>query len=236
MPEYLVMMQIHFPEEMPLAERRKLLEEESAAAAPWLDSGQMSRVWRTWGEHEDSHGHLALWNARDISDVESAYFGFPLVLKGYGHVSTIQPLMVNPNDRRSTPLVADAPFRLTYYNLRNWLDQQGTKSSVTNEGITAVVVEGQLWVHDHPHSGRPRELHVMASGSSGWQKIAEIGPETRGENEDVAPGYIDLLAEWDGKPVHHEQWKNRILADNGLLFSDYESALKAPRKRHHLEG
>lgn len=228
--EFMVSMTITFPDEMPLSERRKLLEAESAAAAPYLDSGQFARVWRTWGSHESSHGHLALWNAPDSQFIWETYATFPLVAAGYGLVWEVTELMTNPNDRKSAPLVAEAPFALTYYNLERFLTLHGEGSLSPGEGITATIAPG-VTIHDHPHSGRPRELHFMVDG----QKIAEIGPTSKsGSEEDVAPGYIDLLAEWDGRPVHHDTWKNRILADNGLLFPDHHSAKNAPRVRREI--
>lgn len=231
--EFMVMMDIRFPADMPPERRRELLQQESEAARPYLDSGKFARVWRTWGSHEGDHGHMALWDAQSLRVVELAYASFPLVRLRYGTVRRIFPLQVNPNDRRNAPLVAEeAPFPLTYYNLSRWLDQQGQPSGIANEGTTAELAPG-VTVHDHPHSGRPRELHFMVDG----QKIAEIGPVTQsagGFAEDVAPAYIDLLAEWDGKPVRHDTWKNRILADNGLLFPDHQSAKNAPRVRREI--
>jgi hypothetical protein len=97
---------------------------------------------------------------------------------------------------------------------------------VTNEGRTAQIVPG-VTVHDHPASGRPSELHFMVGG----QKIAEIGPHSPAESGDVGPDYIDLLAQWAGRPVAHQEWKNRLLADNGLLYPDYGSAAGARRHR-----
>lgn len=231
--EFMVRMDITFPRGMSLDDRIELLRRESEAAAPYLDSGEMSRVWRSYGVHTGNHGHIALWDMPSEKAVQKAYASFPLVQEGYGAVGPVTRLEVNPNDRHAP---AQAPFPLTYENLSRHLTDTGQWSDVQQEGLTAEVVPGQLWVHDHPHSGRPRELHVMCAGSGGeWQKIAEIGPVTESlQSENVAPGYIDLLPEWDGKPVHHEDWKNRILADNGLLHPSHESAKNAPRIRREI--
>ena len=231
MPEFMVTMHITFPTGMPANDIKPLLDEEARAAKPYLDSGQFSRVWRTYGSHMGSHGHLALWNMRDMADVALAYQTFPLVRKGYGVVESIIPLAVNPNDRRNAPLVAESPIPLTYYELNNFLGENGRNSTVTKEGVMATLVTG-VTIHDHPHSGRPREIHFMVDG----QKVAEIGPTDKAEGEDVAPGYIDFLAEWDGRPVSHQAWKNRILADNGLLYADHSAAKSAPRHSMAAKG
>lgn len=226
--EFMVTMEITFPPEMWLKDRRALLRDESEAARPYLDSGEMSRVWRTHGTHENNHGHLALWDAPTEEYVWNAYNSFPLVILGYGVVESVTWLRVNPNDRHAP---AQAPFKLTYDNLERFLTDNGQWSDVTNEGMTAELAPG-VTVHDHPHSGRPRELHFMVDG----QKIAEIGPLTDAADfsEDVAPGYIDLLPEWAGKPVRHDSWKNAILRDNGLLHPSHESAKNAPRIRREI--
>lgn len=117
-------------------------------------------------------------------------------------------------------------IRLTYANLRamldahDWAEAHNMRSMAVTlqpgEGSGASLVpDGSVVIHDHPHSGRPREIHFMVDG----QKIAEFGPPdaTEGVDSDVAPGYISFLGEWMGQPVHHVEWKNRIMADNGLL-------------------
>jgi hypothetical protein len=127
-------------------------------------------------------------------------------------------------------------IRLTYQNLRAildanaWADDSGKREvrlTVRHgEGEVATLIQGELMIHDHPSSGRPREIHVMCSDEKGgWQKIAEIGPPDgrEGVDSDVAPGYISLTAEWDGRPVGHIAWQNLIRADNGLLPSERES-------------
>lgn len=108
---------------------------------------------------------------------------------------------------------------LTYANLRALLDSgQRTLPPAANEGEAAELVPGHVTIHDHPHSGRPLEIHFMVDG----QKIAEFGPPegTEGVDTDVAPGYIDFLGQWMGQPVHHVDWKNLIMADNDMTPHD----------------
>lgn len=94
MPEFMASMDITFPESMSLRFRDKILAEEAGAAAAFLDSGQMVRVWRTYGPHSGNHGHLALWDAPDKESVSMAYSQFPLVQMGYGIVSDITELEI----------------------------------------------------------------------------------------------------------------------------------------------
>jgi hypothetical protein len=65
----------------------------------------------------------------------------------------------------------------------------------------------------------------------GWQKVAELGPWSDEGEAGVQPGYIDFLAEWDGRPVLHQQWQARIRQDNHVLHPDYATALHGPRAR-----
>ena len=254
MSDFLVTMDIAFPEGMPLVQRRALLAAEKDACHPFMAAGQFQRAWRSWGEHEGSHGHVALWSAASMEVVLDAYGTFPLVKQGYTRNFTVQPLQANPNDpgphgenlitEATIPLIALGSFPLTFANLRRFLDVTGKPANQMGEGMTAEVIPGVLAVHDHPQSGRPRELHVMIADPAGlpdrgdataseasrahWQKIAEIGPPD-GDAGEVGPGYINFLAEWAGRPVHHEEWKRRILADNNLLHDSYEAAVAAPR-------
>lgn len=228
MTEFLVSMDITFPAGMPLDEIRALLAEEAQAAKPYLDSGEFARAWRTYGEHEGSHGHLALWDTGSEISVRYIYRAFPLVRGGYASNLRVQPLMVNPNDPETLP---GLPVRLTFPELRRWLDEHGSASSAADEGTSAEIVPG-VSIHDHPHSGRPRELHFMVKG----QKIAEIGPPSDAWGpQEIAPAYIDFLAEWEGKPVHHEAWKQRILRDNRLFHDSYQDAVSAPRVRREVK-
>ena len=214
MPEYMVSMDITFPQEMDVTAIKAVLDAEAVAARPYLDSGQFNRAWARYGEHVGSHGHLALWtmdqgdwalrenaSAYQASRIRAIYEGWPLAQGGYTSNLVITELLVNPNDQHQP---ATAPF-LTYANLRAYLTDKGHAASGHGEGLTADLVPG-VSIHDHPMSGRNREIHFMVDG----QKIAEIGPPTGSEQEN-APGYIDLLAEWLGKPVAHDRWKARIL-------------------------
>ena len=234
MPEFLVQMNVRFVDDILPEEIDILLEREALACQPYFENGEFERAWMTWGTHFGDHGHAALWNAPSRQYVWDIYVKLPLVREGFGTDVTILDLNPNPNDPGTHPLLmAESPIPLTYGNLIRFLGIHGEKSDVTNEGATATLTKG-VTIHDHPMSGRPREIHFMVSG----QKVAEIGPPSKAlhGSEDVAPGYVDLLVEWDGRPVHHDAWKNRILADNGLLYSDYESARKSPRLRRSLAG
>lgn len=114
----------------------------------------------------------------------------------------------------------------TYTDLRAWLDTHGHPGDASHGEGTAADVAPGISVHDHPHSGRPRELHFMVDGV----KVAELGPGSHDPaypHEDVEPGYVDLMSEWAGKPVRHSHAKARILADNGLSETDVsESAMQ----------
>lgn len=94
-----------------------------------------------------------------------------------------------------------AAMTMTYTNLRAFLDAGHT-----------VIVPGLISIHDHPDSGRPREIHFEVDGV----KIAEIGPVERVDTEDVREGYVSIVEEWMGQPTEHQAWKDRILADNGM--------------------
>lgn len=111
--------------------------------------------------------------------------------------------------------------KYTYRDLRAYLDEHGVPGdSAHHEGLTARLPEFGVTVHDHPHSGAGRELHVMVNGL----KTAEIGPPDDsdlrdGEVDDNVPGYIDFLAQWAGRDVTDEQHariKLKIALDNGL--------------------
>jgi hypothetical protein len=128
---------------------------------------------------------------------------------------------------RETATTGGMTLKLTYTYLRAildaaaWSDDDHAQRSVAitirpAEGNgNSLVPDGSVTIHDHPGSGRPREIHFMVDG----QKVAEFGPPdgAEGQDSDIAPGYIDFLGEFMGKPVYHADWKNRIMADNGLL-------------------
>ena len=124
----------------------------------------------------------------------------------------------------------NVPF--TYGWFRSFLDRNGEASEVPGEGQVAEVYSGNpvLEVHDHPHSGRSVQIHVMVGPRGHLVKIAELGPSVP-SGEEVAPGYIDILAQWDGKPVRHYEWKDRILMDNGLMSAVGEGSI---HRRHSL--
>lgn len=227
MPEFLVHFDITIPPNTLTVEQiDAMYAAEADAARPYLENGSFTRVWRVPG----SRAHWAIWTAPDADYVHRAYASFPFWKGGFG-VATVHPLAINPNDpayRRSQVIPADFTLPLTYRSLVHYLAQHGTAGdSDHGEGMTAELLPG-VSIHDHPDSGRPFQLHFMVDG----QKIAEIGPPTAadGTEGDVAPGYIDFLAEWDGRPVAHEAWKDRIMADNGLsTYPSYEGARKAAR-------
>ena len=78
------------------------------------------------------------------------------------------------------------------------------------------------------------ELKLPETWSSEWikgmyRREAETCRPYLG-NGMFAPGYVDLLGEWIGQPVHHQQWQRRVLRDNDLLHPDYQTALAADRR------
>lgn len=112
MPEYMVSMDITFPQEMDVTAIKAVLDAEAVAARPYLDSGQFNRAWARYGEHVGSHGHLALWtmdqgdwalrenaSAYQASRIRAIYEGWPLAQGGYTSNLVITELLVNPNDR-----------------------------------------------------------------------------------------------------------------------------------------
>jgi len=112
--------------------------------------------------------------------------------------------------------------KYTYAGLRAYLDEHGVPGDSSHgEGRMAELPDIGVTVHDHPHSGSGRELHVMLNG----MKVAEIGPpddsdKRKGEHDDNVPGYVDFLAEWTGKSTmdeHYGRLKLKIAWDNGLV-------------------
>ena len=233
MPEFLVHATIAFPPGFPERRVNELLQQESEEAQQYFDAGLFVRVWRLPG----SRDHWALWDAPDVETVHLAYASFPLFKASFLHAEVI-PLAVNPNDPvwQAQQELEAMTLPLTWAALHGWLMQNGKYSGQHGEGLTAALADG-VSIHDHPDSGRPRELHFMVGG----QKIAEIGPVSApyndlandeppfGKAEDVEPGYVDFLAEWAGKPVRHEAWKRRIMEDNGLTHDSYDSAVAGLR-------
>lgn len=225
MPMFLVRMDLKFPAQYPsageetwVAERiTDLYAAEARAAKPYLDSGQMSRVFRVPG----TRNHIALWDVPGVQVIHDAYTSFPMFP---WMTVKIEALCTNPNDP-GTP-AADLPnVKMTYRDLRIILD--GAKRSGENKAMEHgyELVPG-VSIHDHPGTDRGRQIHFMVDG----QKLCELGPVDN-EGEGIGPGYVDFLAEWFGKPVRHAQWEARIKADNGLLHPGYSAALAAPRAR-----
>lgn len=117
-------------------------------------------------------------------------------------------------------------LKYTYPELRAYLDEHGTPGDTAHgEGMSAELPSLGLSIHDHPGSGRSRQIHFMVNGV----KIAELGPPTD-EGEEVAPGYVDFLAEWDGQPVHAYNVKLRIALDNGLVPDPERAMRRAARE------
>lgn len=232
--EYLVTADITFPRYMPQADVDTLLRLEADACEPYLTAGMMTRVWRTYGEHDSNHGHLALWTASDMGVVEDAYASFPLVRRGYLVVQHITPLMVNPNDPGQPATELDG-VPMTWHTLNGVLDVGIGAGDDTAMEHGVWIVPGQVSIHRHPESDNPRQIHFMVHTNGTAQKVAEIGPPT-GEGERVIPGYIDFLAMWAGQPVRHQRWVERIRRDNGLVYGSYEDAKAALRSRHVVDG
>ena len=76
MPEFMVHGEIRFGG-MPQTKRDQLLHLEAMAFAPFVDAGNVERVWHTHGDHRGDHDHLAIWNAPDGLFIERAYQAFP---------------------------------------------------------------------------------------------------------------------------------------------------------------
>jgi hypothetical protein len=109
-----------------------------------------------------------------------------------------------------------APVALTWDSLITFFDTASTVRTHHGELPALRPVGPGITVHIHPESGNPRAIHFMADDV----KIAEIGPSgpaPDGMHEDNVPGYVSFLAEWDGKPVASQLWKDQIAQDNGLL-------------------
>lgn len=223
MPEFLVQMDVAFPVRMDDDERRALLAEEGRACAPYLDDGRFVRAWRSYGEHVGSHGHVALWDTPSAADVAAAYATFPLVRRGIAVNFTITPLHDNPNDRVSRQRAAAArmwagykQIPLTWDSLVRLFDLNSPARTHHGEMPALAPVADGVTVHMHPESGNPRVIHFMV----GDEKIAEIGPSRPapdGMREDNVPGYVSILAEWDGHVIGHGEWKHQILLDNKIV-------------------
>lgn len=223
MPEFLVSMDITFPDGMSLEEKQELLSAEAEAARPYLEDGTFARAWRTYGEHTESHGHLALWSGDLITaDVAAAYKGFPLVRAGLTSNWRATELLVNPNDpagklarAREDMWQGYKPVPLTWDSLIGFFDTGSTVRTHHGELPARFPVAPGVTVHIHPESGNPRAIHFMV----GDVKVAELGPSgpaPEGVHEDNVPGYVDLLAKWDGEVIGHQEWKDQVALDNGI--------------------
>jgi muconolactone D-isomerase len=216
--EFLVHMQLHFPPETPANFITEHYAAEAEAAKPYLASGEMARVWRVPGRRD----HWAVWDVKDAQALHAAYTNFPMF--PWMNVEVI-PLCTNPNDP-GYPATDRPDLKMNYPTLRTMLDQAkkiGTNIALEN-GLELV---SGVSIHDHPGSDRGRQLHFMVDG----QKVAELGPLNDEGESGVGPGYVDFLAEWQGRPVSHAKWVARIRQDNKLLHPDYNTALNAPRAR-----
>lgn len=219
MPEFLVNMEFTFPPGMKRPDLQRHYRKEARRAAELADAGLFLRVWRIPGRR----AHVSLWQAKDATELHEALTSWPM----FDYMSlTVTALAVNHNDPGGLA-TALPEVRFTYEALREMLDAHHAHDEAhglnLGEGIS---------IHDHPGTDRARQVHVMCDG----QKIAEIGPGS-GEGESVAPAYIDFLAEWQGRPVRHVRWQQRIASDNGLIHASYDDAVRATRNsRHLIEG
>lgn len=223
MPMFLVRMDLKFPADfppfaVPESAVEGLYADEAKSAKPYLESGQMSRVFRVPG----TRNHVALWDVADVQVIHDAYTRFPMFP---WMTVTVEPLCTNPNDP-GTP-ASDLPdVKMSYYVLRTMLDRAKTDPSNLHGVENGLELVPGVSIHDHPGTDRGRQIHFMVDG----QKLCELGPR-KDEGEAIGAGYIDFLAEWFGKPVRHAQWEARIKADNNLLHPGYNAALAAPRAR-----
>ena len=223
--EFLVHMELKLPETWSSEWIKGMYRREAETCRPYLGNGMFARVWREPG----TRNHWALWDVPDVQMVHDAYVSFPMFP---WMTVTVHPLAANPNDPgRPASEAPDVTF--TYAGLLAYYEAHvGTDGVQENgdpsESLSLTLAPG-VSIHRHPHSQAPREFHVMVDGV----KIAEVGPDKDDpgyEGEAKAPGYVDLLGEWIGQPVHHQQWQRRVLRDNDLLHPDYQTALAADRR------
>ena len=232
--EFLVHADIKFPEVMGYPRIRKLLDAEARACRPYMDAGIFTRAWRTYGDHQGSHGHVSLWDAPSEEYIRQAYEGFPLVQAGILTITGIVALQVNPNDPGS-PATERPDLIMNYPVLRSILDQARFLGTDTAMEHGVWIVPGIVSVHDHPGSYETsRQIHFMVHDGDTAQKVAELGPPAE-DGETRAPGYVDFLAEWAGRPVHHRRWVARIKQDNRLVHDDYDAALNGSRQRREVQ-
>lgn len=221
MPEFLVHFKISLPAGLPEEERERVYAEEAKAAQPFFDNRTFARVWREPG----TRNHWAIWDAPDADYVHRAYEAFPVFQLNWGRAE-VHPLAVNPNDP-GEPATERPDLKMTYPVLRKLLDE--AKANGWNRAMEGgLEIADGVSVHDHPGTDRGRQLHFMVGG----QKLAELGPQADEGETGVGPAYVDFLAEWQGRPVIHDKWRARLLADNNLVHGDYAAAFAAPRTRH----
>lgn len=231
--EYLVTGDITIADMTP-ADRHLILTLEAAACKPFMDAGLFVRAWRTYGDHDTDHGHAALWRADDITVVDDAYRTFPLV-KTTRLDYKITPLMTNPNDPGSPATELDM-IPMTWFTLNQVITAGGAEHATAPEhGVW--IVPKVVSVHKHPESEDPEQIHFMVHDpdTGAQQKVAELGPPS-GDAEHRAPGYIDFLAQWAGRPVLHSRWVERIRRDNDLEYGSYPEAVEAARHRVPVVG
>jgi muconolactone D-isomerase len=229
MPEFLVHMQLKLPSDWEQSKIDSYYRYEAKAAKPYLDSGEFARVWRVPG----TRNHVALWDVADVQTIHDAYTNFPMFP---WMTVTVEPLCTNPNDP-GTPYAGCPGVKFTWEGLNEFylrhltgdMENRSAGQIAMGEGETVILDDSDpdavISIHQHPGSPFPQEFHLMA----GDVKVAEIGPGENLFSETKAPGYVDILAEWDSAPVHWQKVKARVLADNNVLHPDYETALNAPR-------
>jgi len=220
MSEFLVHMQFRFPQSLwdDPTRMQALYTREGKRAAELAQAGLLKRVWRIPGRT----AHISLWEAADATALHEALMSWPMW--GYMHDIEVTPLAAKHND--PSGMAEDLPgIKFTYDHLRPLLDEHHAHGE--GQGLD---LGAGISIHDHPDTDRGLQIHVMVDG----QKVAEIGPPAQpeyGAEESVVPGYIDFLGEWEGRPVRHERWVQRIKADNGLLHASYAEAVQASRYR-----
>lgn len=217
MPEFLVHMEFTFPPTMTPEEMQTHYTTEANHAKELADAGVFKRVWRIPGHL----GHIALYECENADELHSILLSWPMFMYMKNEVTA---LAVNHNDPGG--VAEELPdIKFNYDTLRFLLNLNGGHGEHggydLGEGIS---------IHDHPGTDRPAQIHVMCDG----QKIAEIGPpydyvDFRDGKESVVPGYIDFLAEWQGRPVRHVRWQERIKRDNNLVHASYDDAVKGTR-------
>jgi muconolactone D-isomerase len=211
--EYMVTMHFNFPETWTREEMQDHYLQEGRRATELANAGLFERVWRLPGER----GHVSIWRCDNADTLHQALESWPMFM--YMTIQ-VQEFAINHNDPGG--IAEELPhIRFTYPVLRKLLDEHHAHSEDHGFDLGAGIS-----IHDHPNTDRGLQIHVMCDG----QKIAEIGPDKDyQEHESVVSGYVGLLAEWEGRPVRHVRWQNRILDDNRLVHPDYAAAARSTR-------